>query len=82
MSRGELELYAKSLEERIAEAEETIRQAQFWLSGHEDNGIIELQLGAGLQQEIDEQEGWIVRYRGYLAEVRRQLGISHLPFPR
>lgn len=74
MRRPELELYAESLTDRIAEAEEIIWQSQGWLARQQSN-VIELQQGAGLRQEIVEQERWIARYREHLSEVHRQLAL-------
>ena len=75
MTRDELELHAKSLEAEIAEAEIIITQAKYWLSSQSGNKITGLHSSRGLRQEIDEQEIWIDRYKAYLHEVRRQLGL-------
>lgn len=75
MKRDELESHAKYLGDQIAEAEIIITQVKYWLSSQGGNEIAELHSSRDLRQEIDEQEIWIDRYKAYLHEVRRQLGL-------
>ena len=76
MKRDELELHAKFLEEQIAEAEIIITQAKYWLSCQGGIEITEIHSSRDLRQEVVEQETWIDRYKTYLHEVRRQLGLQ------